>query len=155
MEGQVFVNYTGIGGFNMNMGVLPMSVGGSSASADDAVSRSINVVWTLPGGISNIKNRGESTYQGGEWGYFLTPKSLGGQVLHDEDVIEWVKTKVPGAVFDESGELTTLEFTAQVEQEINNQLYEYVGRALKGDGDSSWDDFVSYFGEGLCVFINW
>lgn len=154
MQGQVFVQYTGIGGFNMDMGIMPMSVGGSSASADDATSRTINVLWTLPGGISNVKGRGDSTYQGGEWGYFLTPKSQGGEVLHDEDVIAWVPTQVPGAQFDNGGNLTTLEYEAAVEQAINNQLYSYVGRALKGQGDSSWDDFVDYFGEGTCVFIN-
>ena len=155
MQGQVFVPYTGIGGFNMNTGIMPMAIGGSSASADAAASRTINVLWTLPGGISNIKNRGQNTYQGGEWGYLFTPKADEGLVVHDEDVISWVKTQVPGSDFDDNGELITMEYQAQVEQAINNKLYEYVGRALKGQGESSWDNFVDYFGEGICVFINY
>ena len=153
MEGNVFVPYTGIGGSNMNNGIMTLDLSGSSASADDATSRTINVLWTLPGGITNIKSR-QDTYQGGEWGYMLTPISEGGQVVLDEDVVEWVKTQVPGAQFDSQNNLTTLECEAAVEQAINNKLYSYVGRALEGEGDSSWENFRNYFGKDICVFIN-
>lgn len=156
MQGQVFVQYTRIMGLNLNNESMPPEIAGSSASAEEATSRTINVLWVLPGGIQNVKNRVD--YRGGEWGYLLHTKTYDPTPCTDADVIEWLTTNqeegVPGCQFGESGELLTPEFEAQVENAVNNKLYHYVERALTFQDGSDWHDFLDYYGLNSCVFIS-
>lgn len=143
MQSEVTV-YSSIGGTNMDSGIMPM-LEGSSASAEDAINKTISVTWKLPGGIENKKSAGD--YRGDEWGYLLN------KLTKDEDVVSEVKKEFPDATFDELGNLTSLEYEASIESYINGILYNYVGRALKGQGDLSWDNFIDYFGNDICVHI--
>lgn len=158
MQGQVFVPYTGIGGFNMNTGIMPMSVGGSSTGASlpdgETVNTFYNILWTLPGGISNRSSR--TGYQGGEWGYLIKTQESGALPWSDKDVIAWLQEKIPGCMFDADGNLTveSLQYEEQVRSLLNTAVYQYFyDRVLKLQGGSSYDDFVDYFGMDICVFM--
>ncbi|OUP66039.1 hypothetical protein B5F12_00505 [Pseudoflavonifractor sp. An176] len=157
MEGQVFVQYTGIGGNNLDQGIMTMSVEGSSAEAgiEGGLIPSTNVTWVLPGGITNRKFRIDpiTPYQGGEWGYMLHTKEDSPIPNTDNDVIAWVSGKHPDAEFDENGNLTTIGLETTIESDINKELYDYVRRAMSFQGGSDWRDFVEYFALDICVFI--
>lgn len=92
MQGQVFVPYTGIGGFNMDTGIMPTSVGGSTAPGvgGDEFGSTYNLTWTFPGGINNQSPGGVA------WGFALYR-----QVPCTEDELEkWLKGEVKNARID-------------------------------------------------------
>lgn len=72
MEGQVYVPYTGIGGTNMNAGMMPMSVGGSTddgTGGGTGIQLGYTVGWVFPGGITN--QGGQTGQAGRAWGYIF------------------------------------------------------------------------------------
>lgn len=152
MQGQVYVPYTGIGGTNMNSGIMTLGLGGSSLDIENATQRTFNVTWTLPGGIQNIKNSG--AYEGGEWGYMLWTKDVNPNTVTDEDVVKDIIANVPGSSFDSEFNLETEQHAASIESYINNLLYNYVNRALTVQGGSSWDAFYKYYSKNNCIQTN-
>ena len=55
MQGEVTVPYTSIGGQNMDSGIMPADLSGSSNPniIQDGFGTTVNITWTLPGGINN------------------------------------------------------------------------------------------------------
>ena len=148
MYGEVSVSYSGIGGSNLESDIMPM-ISGSSADAENAQSRTINIQWSLPGGIQDKKNSGTS-YEGGEWGYMLNGAPDG---TSDFDVVKRIREEFPDCQIEDDGTLTSVEYEARIEGFINSLVYTYAGNALHGWGGSDWDRFLTYFGDGVCVHI--
>lgn len=150
MEGQVFVPYTGIGGFNMNNGLMMLAIGGSSQDSELTGDRdqTWNVLWSFPGGITNIKNR-PAEYQGGEWGYLLGA-AADTEIVTDEILIADLQGKYGINAVDNDGNIQA-GYESTIQAYINDLLYIYVSRAMQGLGDLSWDAFRDYFGLGTCV----
>lgn len=146
MYGEVYVEYTGIGGTNLDSGIMTADITGSSADASGSEQRTINITWSLPGGITNRKNRGE--YQGAEWGYLFGNR----MDVQDEDVVARIQLENSNIAFDSDYNLMNPVYESEVESMINNWVYDYAGRALHGQG-SDWGDFRNYFGDGICVHI--
>lgn len=83
MEGQVFVPYTGIGGFSMSNETMSLNVTGSSGEGvpPEFAMGYVSISWIYPGGIMG------KTYGGsGLWGYLLSPQSEGGAVTTDVEL---------------------------------------------------------------------
>lgn len=141
MEGQVFVPYTGIGGFNMDSGIMPLDISGSTEepAPTGAISTTVGVRWTYPGGIMN-----GGTHQLGFWGYALYRRSDNQTFTYDSDVLEWLLGgHRPGVapryelkeVFTQdqinSGDTIVIE-------EMNNMVRKYVSELLFG-GETGGD----------------
>lgn len=152
MQGQVFVPYTGIGGFNMNAGISAFSISGSSMPGvvEDEDGTTVNVTWTLPGGINNVQSGGV-----GQWGYALVPKTIDGTPVTDDDIKAWLtKSYVhQGSVTAQPSITYTMEdiesenpaVIASIQADVNNLVKKYVSRLLKGDDGANYVDFQTYF----------
>lgn len=151
MQGQVFVPYTGIGGFNMNMGASTFSVDGSTAPGivEDQYGTTVNVTWTFPGGINNVQYNGQ-----GMWGYALVPLTEGGTYVNDDMIRDWLLGKYkgdPNVAVQPSMEYVAEDIVnenptimASLQADINLLVRAYVSRLLSG-GNGSFDDFQTNF----------
>lgn len=150
MQGQVFVPYTGIGGFNMDVGVMPFSLNGSSNPGVDAGQQGtdINVFWVFPGGITNQKYNGQAM-----WAYAVQDKGTDLNYDTDEDVRLWLQGKIVGSSYISKIKFTEEQIDSEdprITAEINELIYQYVTRLLQPGLGSSMDDFKNYFGETGC-----
>lgn len=140
MEGQVFVPYTGIGGFNMDVGIMPMSLYGSTTPGviEDNDGTTVNAVWVFPGGIVNKAPGGYG------WGYAVRTDTL----CTDEEIKQWLKGEltsdrgsdmVPSTIYadeDITAELPTIA------DDINKLIKRYVHDILeKGDYNRFRDNY--------------
>lgn len=146
MYGEVYVPYTGIGGTNLDSGIMAAGVTGSSDGSTVEGERPLgyNISWSLPGGITN-GGGGE----GGEWAYLLWRPSDNPNTVTTQDLILNLQKLYPSAEFDASGNLLTEEYAMQIRETINNMVWEYADRILGNAGlegsDYSWDNFHKYF----------
>lgn len=153
MQGQVFVPYTGIGGFNMNTGASTFSIGGSSMPGvvEDEFGTTVNVTWTFPGGINNVQYNGQ-----GAWGYALVPLTEGGTYVDDDMIKQWLMGEYPQQ--DDVAVQPSIKYTAEdiesespvvmgsLREDINRLVRAYISRLLRGgEGSGSFDDFQKYF----------
>lgn len=141
MEGQAFVQYSGIGGMNLSAS-MPPDISGSSGytivtpDGNETVTMLWTVTWKLPGGIIN---RG-ATNPDAAWGYILGR----GHELHkifgpftDREFCDYLLTdselKDYGFEFNEQCELTAgFEHQAELEERINNLTGNYLYRVIDG-----------------------
>lgn len=69
MQGNVFVEYTGIGGMNMDSGIMPAdltgSTDGNNVDTEGEKPLQFTIRWSLPGGMVD---KGKTTPQGA-WGF--------------------------------------------------------------------------------------
>lgn len=153
MEGQVFVPYTGIGGFNMNTGVSTFSIGGSSMPGvvEDKFGTTVNVTWTFPGGINNVQYNSQ-----GSWGYALVPLTEGGTPVNDDMIRDWLLGKYegnPNVAVQPSGSYSLEDIESEnsvvmgfLRDDINQLVRAYISRLLRGGiGGDSFGDFQRYF----------
>lgn len=86
MQGEVLVPYTGIGGTNMDSGIMTMDLTGSTNPGPENVSGStVNARWAYPGGIISKGLSGKIA-----WGYALQP----GVVCTDDDIKKWLTNQL-------------------------------------------------------------
>lgn len=149
MQGQVFVPYTGIGGFNMDTGIIPFSLTGSSNPGVDSGQQGtdINVFWSLPGGLINQIYNGKSM-----WAYTVQSQTVDPTYDTDEDIYKWLRGELIGTSYN----LTTHFSQEQIDEEnpgivsaVNELVYQYIARLLNST-DSSMDDFKRYFLDTGC-----
>lgn len=152
MEGQVFVPYTGIGGYNMNTGIMPMSLTGSTDPdvMEDEFPASINVRWIYPGGIIGIKDPGGE----GSWGYAVAKKAVHAVPNTDTDIKNWLTNNLTFTpeITPQHGSLIGGYYTVKevddeipdVALDINRLLQAYVSR-LFFDTGSEFDLFKQYY----------
>ena len=150
MQGQVFVPYTGIGGFNMNTGASTFSIGGSSGDNPGGGSGVVfNVAWSLPGGITGVSYSGQ-----GLWGYVLVPRNKDSTYVVDDMIEEWlmgtyehqdavevqpsIKYYTPE---DISGNIPAT--VGSIQADINKLVNEYILRLLDREGE--FGEFWNYF----------
>ena len=150
MEGQVFVPYTGIGGFNMNTGASTFAIGGSSMPGvvEDEHGTTVNVTWTFPGGINNVG------YTKGAWGYALVPQTAGGTYVDDDMITDWLLGKYkdnPNVAVQPNGTYNLEDIRSEnplvmgsLRDDINQLVKAYVSRLLRG-GNGSIYDLQTYF----------
>lgn len=152
MQGEVRVPYSGIGGTNLHSDIMTMGLAGSSQDSELTGGRdqTWNILWSLPGGITNIRNR--PGYQGGEWGYLFGAAATTG-VVTDETLIVHLQEKYGTDVIDNSGNILQPSYESVIQAYINNLVYEYTSRAMQGLDDLSWDRFRDYYGLGTCVIF--
>ena len=83
MQGQVTVPYTSIGGNNMDYGIMPLNLQGSTTPGviEDQDGTTVNAIWVFPGGIVNQKPGGYG------WGYAVRTDTL----CTDEEIKKWLK----------------------------------------------------------------
>lgn len=128
MYGEVYVQYTPIGGNNLSRSAMNNDTGlsGSSGKFDDNVPTGVHVAWSLPGGIT----------QHNTWGYLIE----GTKLYSDDDV----QSMITGLDEDEAI------------QEINGLVYDYVHRVLKNDDGQDpyhdWSAFKNYFSRCVTVY---
>lgn len=152
MEGQVFVPYTGIGGFNMNTGASTFAIGGSSMPGvvEDKYGTTVNVTWTFPGGINN------TGYTEGAWGYALVPQAAGGELVNDGMIKQWlmgnysrqedVAVKPKWTYTEEDIDHENPLIVEYLREDINLLVKAYMSRLLNVNvGGGSFDDFKRYF----------
>ncbi|WP_415967766.1 hypothetical protein [Faecalitalea cylindroides] len=128
MQGEVYVQYTPIGGMNMSRIASDPNLTGSSGHFDQGGAPiGTHVSWTLPGGINGHQN----------WGY-LTGRDNG--VVYDDSVEELI------VGMDDM----------QATQYINNLVYDYVHDILVNDDNLpegyDWGAFKNYFTG--CIMID-
>lgn len=122
MEGQVFVPYTGIGGFNMDYGFSTLSLEGSTAPGivEGGGGTTYNLTWTFPGGINNQAPGGLP------WGYALNA----GEPCTQEDMEAWLrKDKTSSRYNPENSYAQTVIDAAtdpQMAADINALMHEYL-----------------------------
>lgn len=150
MQGEVYVPYTEIGGVNVDSGIMTMNITGSSQDSDLTGGRdqTWNILWSFPGGITNIRNRTE--YRGGEWGYLFGTATTT-SVVTDEMLIAHLQGKFGVNVIDTAGNVLDPAQESAIQSYINNLVYDYTSRAMQGLGDLSWDKFRDYYGLNVCV----
>ena len=146
MQGETYIPYTGIGGQNMDSGIMPADLSGSTQPGiiEDEDGTTVNVVWTFPGGINNKQPGGYG------WGYAV----LKGKSCTDDDIKKWLTGEIRS---DRSGVTTpSIVFTEEeiaaedprIVLEINNLIQRYANDVLM-HGD--YNEFrANYTG---CVLI--
>ena len=144
MQGEVTVQYTGIGGNNLDYGIMPLDLSGSSNPGVDTGKEGmdVNIYWTLPGGINNQKYSGQSM-----WAYAVQAQTVNSAYDTDEDVYKWLRGELVGTSYN----LTTHFTQKQIDEEdpgiisaVNELVYQY-GTRLLNNPDSSMDDFKKFF----------
>ena len=111
MQGEVFVEYTPIGGSNINSRITTYDISGSTFPPGSSTGM-INVKWTYPGGITDTTYSGE-----GLWGYLFQSHTEGGVLVYDHDLEAYLDEK-------------QLTETEAIRTEINNLVRSYVTRVL-------------------------
>lgn len=127
MEGSVYVTYDGIGGSNMNYGIMTADLTGSSSQdTEGEVRPTYNVAWILPGGITNGTGG-----QGGEWGYLLKAQVDGGNLIGDKELIDYFQSK--GYLSWDGQNTDTVVFSSEesVRNELNSMLNSYIRRLMQ------------------------
>lgn len=151
MEGVVYVPYNGIGGTNLDNGIMMADITGSSDSGSIEGERPLgaNIYWSLPGGITNGGGG-----QGGEWGYLLWRPTDNINTVTTADLCNYL-TKTSNIQFDENYNLVDESQASLAQTTINSLVWEYGKRIMRNAGqpgsDYSWDDFMAYFVS--CVVI--
>lgn len=132
MQGQVDVPYTGIGGLNMDMGIMLMddaTISGSTAPRPSGTpTGGMRVMWTYPGGINLTSYNGQ-----GAWGYAVYTLASGGELSTDATIRLWLQGLCKEAYVQPEKTFTEDEIDAggpEVIQGINNLLVWYVYRLL-------------------------
>lgn len=137
MYGEVYVPYTGIGGTNLDSGIMAADVTGSSAEGTEGQTRpSYNVSWSLPGGITNGTGG-----QGGEWGYIFQAMVDGGSVVGDAEMLDHLQSMTLVSWDGENPNSVVLNDETGIRTEINVLLNKYVRRLMQystsNPGDTS------------------
>lgn len=128
MYGEVYVQYTPIGGNNLSRFAMNNDTGlsGSSGKFDDNVPYGVHVGWSLPGGIT----------QHNTWGYLM-----GGTKEYSDDDVQLL--------------INGLSEDVAI-QEINGLVYDYVHRVLTNDDgqdpDHDWGAFQNNFSGCVTVY---
>ena len=129
MEGQVFVPYTGIRGFNMMTGDEQTNISGSTLPPGTGEPMGLTrVMWTYPGGINNIKHDGQ-----GAWGYAVYTADSGRGWSYDSTIKEWLMGQHPEADYQLAEYFEEAEIMAggpEVIEAINKLIRNYVVRLL-------------------------
>lgn len=146
MEGQTYVQYTGIGGLNLNTGIMPMSIGGSSKEVETGTGGPIplgfTIYWQFPGGIQLKGNEDPQ----GAWGYILGMENQDTPYA-DSDFYDYLVNVEKLQI----GEAPTYAVEPAYEQEvrdtINRLVAQYARRVQQnaGTGDYSWDRFNDHY----------
>lgn len=130
MQGEVYVQYTPIGGRNLNV----MSDGEITGSGGIIVNDEpilFSVSWTYPGGINRT----------GTWGYLLNREEL----YTDDKVGQLLETQ---GYQDE----------ASITNYLNKVVFDYAYRVLQNDtnlpDDENWGAFRSYFANCITFYGN-
>ena len=146
MYGEVTVPYTSIGGQNMDSGIMPADLSGSSNPniIQDEYGTTVNIIWTLPGGINNKQ------YAEYSWGYAL----LKNQNCSDNDIKKWligelrsdrIEVETPSIIFTEEDIAAE---DPRIVLEINRLIQKYGHDILlSGDYNNFRDNYTG------CVFI--
>lgn len=154
--GETFASYTQIGGTNMDSGIMAAAeVVGSSPTKDEAGDTiAISLSWKLPGGITGFEHNGA-----GQWGYLLTAKSNGGQLVADTDVVNWLNTQ--GVTIDDMQNIDPSQEEA-IKTALNPKVADYARRVarlillqddkLTEDEKQEAVEFKQYFGN--CYTVN-
>lgn len=131
MYGEVTVPYTGIGGQNMDSGIMPADIGGSTNPGLDEGQQpeAINIKWLFPGGIVGRAPNGVG------WGYMLTP----GVECRDDDIKNWLLGNVQsGRGVNPTRFYTEDEVTAAIDPGIEDDIAKLMAayvRSLLGNDD--------------------
>lgn len=154
MEGQVFVQYTKIGGFNMNSGFTTLGVEGSTNKYEENANLSFTVQWQLPGGIM-LKGLSVSE---GAWGYILGRSHeahIQSGAFDDDEFCAYLARRY-GYVFDAEKKYTLLDTSRETEliADINKLVSEYFHRvfwnASPTDPEYNWNAMNTYY--KACMF---
>ncbi|NJE73281.1 hypothetical protein E0L15_01375 [Pseudoflavonifractor sp. SW1122] len=152
MEGQVFVPYTGIGGFNLNPGISTFSLVGSTApgTVGDEYGNTLNIRWIYPGGITGKQENGT-----GFWGYAVVAQYDNGTYSTDETIKAWLLGQVTGTHYAKPeptfNEEEIKNEDPRIVAAINELIFRYGSVLMNADQSgsssaaSSYDDFKNYF----------
>lgn len=145
MQGEVIINYDGIGGANMNSGISTLSLGGSTNGTDvnEDTPLSFYVSWSLPGGIANQGIGGS----GGAWGYIFGREEQEGVPYTDALFCAKLMEKY-GYSFDSDCNLTDESQKESVESTINQLVSGYFYRVMKNSGldeEYNWNKMNSQY----------
>lgn len=134
IQGEVTVPYTPIGGSNMDYGIMPLAVTGSSNQVPDDEGGSTNlgfmVSWTLPGGINNVSNG--NVHNGMAWGYILGRDVQNQQPYSDNDFKDYLMEK--GYAFTDDFELENSALKDSLINFINDLVTSYFRRVQMNSG---------------------
>lgn len=145
MQGEVLVPYTGIGGTNMDSGIMTMDLVGSTnpGVVADEWGQSVNVTWSYPGGIT-----GKSVDGQGFWGYAVVAQSAGGSYSYDSTITAWLKHETTGTNYPHPShtfsDIDIANNDPRIRSEINELIYRYVS-VLLGHTDTHYDEFKKFF----------
>lgn len=154
MQGQVFVQYTRIGGFNMDSGLTTLGVEGSTNKYEEDANLSFTVQWQLPGGIM-LKGLSEPE---GAWGYILGRKHeihIEQGAFDDDEFCAYLARRY-GYVFDAENKYNLLDTTREAEMisVINKLVSEYFYRvfwnASPTDPEYNWNAMNAFYKS--CMF---
>lgn len=157
MQGEVLVPYTGIGGTNMDSGVMPMDLTGSTEepAGDASLSTTIGVRWSLPGGIVNGGIGGN-----GFWGYAIYSRLSNATYTYDSDVEDWLQGIYRDGytprrdVVKDGGPFSKEQIDAggiNVITAVNNMLKTYVNNLAQPGLDEDYNTFKNSFAS--CIYL--
>lgn len=153
MQGQVFVQYTRIGGQNINEGIAPLSLDGSTDRFEEDANLSFTVQWQLPGGIMQ---KGVLEPEGA-WGYILGRDNIEHETYGPFDDYEFCDylSRTYGYKFDANFNLDDSINEAEVTRTINKLVSEYFFRvfwnASPDAPEYNWNAMNTYYKN--CMFI--
>ena len=131
MEGQVFVPYTGIGGYNMMSDASTYAISGSTTPGviEDEWGTTLNINWQYPGGITGKQ------YAGGQYSY-------------DDTITAWLMGQITGTHYPTPEHIfTEPEIQNQdprIKSTINELIFRY-GSVLLNSPNTHYDEFKTYF----------
>lgn len=146
MEGQVFVPYTGIGGFNLMSGASTYAITGSTNPGviEDEWGLNLNITWQYPGGITGKQYNGQ-----GFWGYAVQAQYAGGSYSYDSTIRAWLQDEITGTLYPKPAHIFTdkelEEEDPRIQTEINELIFRY-GSTLLNNPNTHYDDFKKFFG---------
>lgn len=123
---QGIATYTGIGGSNMDGGIMTLDLRGSSAPGvvEDESGSTYNLIWTFPGGINNKYPDGTA------WGYALQRKVPCTQA----DLEAWLKGETISDMYTPTRSYTNEEIAAasdpQMADDINTLMQKYLSYVM-------------------------
>lgn len=145
MEGQVFVPYTGIGGYNMMSDASTYAISGSTTPGviEDEWGTTLNINWQYPGGITGKQYNGQ-----GFWGYAVQAQYAGGQYSYDDTITAWLMGQITGTHYPTPEHIfTESEIQNQdprIKSTINELIFRY-GSVLLNNPNTHYDEFKTYF----------
>lgn len=157
MEGLTYVQYTGIGGANLDSGIMPMSIGGSSDSyktdTGGPAYLGFTVCWQFPGGIQLMGN----AYPEGAWGYIFGRDSEGGGTLYtDELFCQHLEKTLQIDIGDGPSYAINSEDEPRVRETINDLVATYARRVFVMSEDGGlydWNRFKEFYGRNKCIIF--